>query len=252
MPRKKTKKGYHGTSTATLDDILENGIRPRSVTGKSNWDKFKSRDDMVYLTTAYPLYFAFNAMASPEAEKCVVIEVDINKLEKKKIYPDEDFLAQVIAEVQGETLERVHPVIRMNLEKYRNAWRESLKNMGSVCHKGHIQVEAITRYAVVDVKHQAQLVHSCLDPTITYMNYQIMGSYYEGIVAWIMGDIAELPHVERARNDLKAGKFMERKDPKNAIKGFVKNCEERIEAWSKWPRTGIEVVDMSKLAVSKS
>jgi hypothetical protein len=50
---------YHGTSARRLTTILKDGIRPRLKTA-SNWEKMPSRPDMVYLTVAYPLYFAMN------------------------------------------------------------------------------------------------------------------------------------------------------------------------------------------------
>ena len=54
-------KLYHGTSSRFLDRILKHGIKPRGK-GTSQWDKFPSRPDLVYLTTAYPFYFAIQAI----------------------------------------------------------------------------------------------------------------------------------------------------------------------------------------------
>ena len=52
-------KLYHGCSVENLRSILLNGLRPRGYT-KSNWRKTPSRSDMVYLTAAYPFYFALS------------------------------------------------------------------------------------------------------------------------------------------------------------------------------------------------
>ncbi len=50
-------KLYHGCSVEHLRSILLNGLSPRADK-KSNWKKAPSRSDMVYLTAAYPFYFA--------------------------------------------------------------------------------------------------------------------------------------------------------------------------------------------------
>jgi hypothetical protein len=50
-------KLYHGCSANDLLSIMTNGLCPRSDK-KSNWKKNPSRPDMVYLTVAYPFYFA--------------------------------------------------------------------------------------------------------------------------------------------------------------------------------------------------
>lgn len=50
---------YHGTSSKYLPSILREGIKPRKLTRQSNWKTtIESRNDMVYLTNAYALYFA--------------------------------------------------------------------------------------------------------------------------------------------------------------------------------------------------
>ena len=64
---------YHGTSFKNLDSILNNGIDPRSD-GKSNWEEYESRDDMVYLTLAYPFYYA--ACVAKNDDPLVVFEIE--------------------------------------------------------------------------------------------------------------------------------------------------------------------------------
>jgi hypothetical protein len=52
-------KLYHGCSFENLRSIMTTGLHPR-LEKKSNWKKAPSRPDMVYLTVAYPFYFALS------------------------------------------------------------------------------------------------------------------------------------------------------------------------------------------------
>ena len=67
-------KLYHGTTTKHLDKILKQGITPRHDR-PSNWDKHPSREDMVYLTNAYAIYFAQVCCDWEAGESPVVLEV---------------------------------------------------------------------------------------------------------------------------------------------------------------------------------
>ena len=84
-------KIYHGTSSANVDKILLNGITPRGDT-ESHWDRYPSRNDLVYLSTAYPFYFA--CVAAQVDEISAVFEVDTDLLDTEWMLPDEDFIAQ--------------------------------------------------------------------------------------------------------------------------------------------------------------
>ena len=68
---------YHGTSTAALGGILRGGIHARGKR-KTEWDRdgFPSKDFLVYLTTAYPLFFAQNAAQNRHGSWPMVVEVD--------------------------------------------------------------------------------------------------------------------------------------------------------------------------------
>lgn len=99
---------YHGTSTKHLPRILKEGLLPRSKSkNKGNWEgEIQSKPNLVYLTTAYPVYFAMCAASEPldqlgesplhvaivkKPQDLVVLKVEV---EDSDLYPDEDFIAR--------------------------------------------------------------------------------------------------------------------------------------------------------------
>ena len=176
---------YHGTTTKHLASILRSGLRPRGRR-KGNWERFHSRSDMVYLTTAYAPFFAINSL--DEGEKGVIVEIDTTLLDPSSLYPDEDFIAQALAHQMQLPLEYLHKRVRRTLRNYRHHTADSLQALGNAAHKGDIPVKAITRYAEIDGKLQSSLFWIALDPCISLLNYRFMGQKYRSIIAWIMGD----------------------------------------------------------------
>jgi hypothetical protein len=250
-------KLYHGTSARYIDAILKNGILTRDVMGtKSNWDKFQSRTDMIYLSTAYPLYFAVSAMAEGELD-AVIFEVDSRKLDSGKFFPDEDFVAQAISQRDKKPIEDIHEDIKKNLENYRHTWRRSVAGLGNCAYQGAIPVEAITRYAKFETQKRGELFFSMIDPTISIINFQILGAYYGNFVKWVMGDRKILPHYVQASNQLKmfamAAKTTEQIGRGVTLNGFdpVEHSKKCMKFWKKESkdRTGIEVVDLRKKGV---
>jgi hypothetical protein len=231
-------KLYHGTSAKYLATILKEGIRSRRETGNSNWDKFKSRPDLVYLTTAYPLYFAANATETKDGESALILEVDSERLWKPGFFPDEDFIAQVIAQREGRSLEIVQAEVTRDLEGYRHHWPASLKGMGTCSYLGPISIEAVTKYAVIDLKKRPELWLSMMDPLITIMNYKFRGEHYENFVKWVMGYRKRLP-----QHDEMNGFYKGAKQTKSADLTMYENT---LRFWKKESadRTGFEVVDL--------
>jgi hypothetical protein len=124
---------------------------------------------LVYLTTAYPLYFGLNAMAGSrldgdEAERVLVVEVAADELPEELFLPDEDFVAQGLAHVRGCGIEEIHEDIRDKLENYRDLATASATNMGNVAYRGTVLPHAITRYCLLDPTKQARLAwaHSAM------------------------------------------------------------------------------------------
>jgi hypothetical protein len=184
-------KLYHGTSFNLAGKIFKQGICPRG-NRQGNWDEtYPSLGDRVYLSTAYPFYFAVQAVFGNE--ECFVLEIDPMKLDHRLMYPDEDFIAQAYNNVAN------HTTYRDDLETYRNAWQLSIQHLGNCCYKGTVPKRAITRSCRVDFSKRKDLLLSIMDPTISIMNYKFCEHKYRGMVAWFFGDEALLPQVEQAK-----------------------------------------------------
>ena len=235
----------HGTTGDNLERILKEGIKPRKMTGKSNWEKFPSKNSMVYLTTAYPFYFSMSAVSAGGSENdLAVIEVDRKMLDETKFYPDEDFMAQVIAPVTQEPLEAVHKRIVKNLHEFRHMWKRSLSSMGTMAYSGHIPPEAIKRCARVDTRKRGTL-RIAVDPTISVINYTLMGAGYERFTLWLLGYDEELPALLEARNYIELAKAQQASNPVGAADN-LRMFERNLETWTAEAksREGIEIIDM--------
>lgn len=96
---------FHGSSTVHKDSILKNGLLPRKDTKNSNWSQHhhglvESKPELVYLTDAYPVYFAYAAVLASGGDLLIVkVEVDENDL-----YPDEDFMSMIFQKQYGSQL----------------------------------------------------------------------------------------------------------------------------------------------------
>lgn len=63
---------YHGTNSVYLNDILENGIKPRELTGNHNWkesEKTHSNEKLVYLTNKWHYKYAYISLNKMLEEK---------------------------------------------------------------------------------------------------------------------------------------------------------------------------------------
>lgn len=178
-------KLYHGTSGKHLESILKKGIQPRGRR-KGNWKEFPSRKDMVYLTNAYAPFFAIQGTKGKQ--KALILELDCGKINEENLYPDEDFIAQAIAQQKGCGIEDVHDEVRENLESYQHHAMLSLEHLGNCSHKGKIPNLAVSRYCLVDCSKRTDLSIMSLDPSISLMNYRFCGEKYRSVISWLFGD----------------------------------------------------------------
>jgi len=215
-------KLWHGTSSRFLDLILEHGLLPKAAleeygieSGEQHWKEFPSRDECVYLTDTYPLYFAASRSEYPEKMLIIETEVDEGLLE-----PDEDFIVQGLNQTNkletqtiwllknwqgvadedlpsGEdlTFEFCHSIIRDSISLFwGDLADDSIKGLGTVAHLGPIHETEITRYALIDMKEQAGITAISLDPSISVWNKLLLGQRYSETVRWIFGDRETIPH----------------------------------------------------------
>lgn len=177
---------------------------------KGNWKhSILSRRDAVYLTNAYALYFAVNAQRNKD-ERLAIVEIDTAGLNPWLLVPDEDAIEQLNRGKDGldGSLEQRTKHYRKELPRYvgHSQWEASLKALGNCAYMGHIAANAITRVAYIDVKQAPMLILAGMDPSITLMNYLIIGKKYRGLTKWIFGDqLEEDSPVERINlNELQA------------------------------------------------
>lgn len=189
---------YHGTNAKFLPKIIKRGIWPRMISARSNWPSFQSRPDMVYLSRAYPMYYAISACGE-SAPKIAIIEVEIDMLQHERLFPDEDVIAQSVAKEFEVPVSVVHFDARDNLEDYQDKWKESILLMGNCCHQGVIPPFSFTRYATWDFEGWHKAVLLSIDPAISILNYQFRGEWYRKFVAWIFGDEKWLPHCDEVK-----------------------------------------------------
>ncbi|MFB3921258.1 MAG: hypothetical protein ACE145_06015 [Terriglobia bacterium] len=149
---------YHGTSAIAAQRILKEGIRPRRDELKGIWpDNLKERAGCTYLSDCLaPLYAlaAGNELKNEDWNKLALIEVDIEKLDQDKLWPDEHLdiwgdydCAKRIVETRPEDL----------LSTIKDFWPLSLEKHGKVSYWGTISVEAIPRILLLDLSKNLRL-----------------------------------------------------------------------------------------------
>jgi hypothetical protein len=164
---------YHGTSIRNLESILKNGLTPRGRR-KSLWKDHPSAPDRVYLTNAYAVYFA--NVAAQKGEKGVILKVEVDV---DNLVADEDALAQTkIADadaLNAMSIKAKTAYWRKNAPKYPQLAQYSLDALGNAAHMGVIPPDQILKTVVYDVTPELVFGH---DPTISVMNYRLLGPAY--------------------------------------------------------------------------
>lgn len=192
---------YHGTSAMVAAKAIKEGLRPRSAGGKSNWKRtVESNPDAIYLTDAYPLYFALNC----DCDTPTVLQIDVSKLNTNFLVPDEDVLEQAGRghdDVKGGMKQRTR-WYRKRLKNYMatDAWLKSLQAMGTCGSLAPIPPEAISRVAFVDYDKAPTLCMQGMDASISLANYRFCGPQYRNLTNRIFG----LPTEHDPLNDIEA------------------------------------------------
>jgi hypothetical protein len=134
--------------------------------------------------------------AAEQNSRWLVLEVDTDLLDSFRLRPDEDWIAWCLnVTCPDDSLEKrqrsAHHLLQHNLA-VRHLWGESLLAQGTCGHAGMISAKAIRRYATLDptTKEQVGLMLKALDPSITVLNYRLMGEFYRTLTAWFFGDVA--------------------------------------------------------------
>jgi hypothetical protein len=187
-------KLYHGTNAKHLNAILKDGLKPRGKKAKGNWrHTMSSCPDAIYLTDAYAVYFAWTA--TRDGDDMLIIEIDTDRLDFFNLVPDEDFLEQASRKSGPAPLDKSMKYrtswYRRRLMEFSENWINSIKHLGTCAYMRSIPPEAITRYAIIPGDRTSELVMAGMDPSISLMNYHIMGEKYRNWVRWAFGDPLE-------------------------------------------------------------
>jgi hypothetical protein len=181
-------KLYHGTNELAVRAVLEGGIQPRGSRA-GTWHG-SSLADRVYLTTAYAPYFALWACMAPDfsmeklrrgerqlRERLVVLEIDLARLDRGLLGPDEHFISETI-NAQKTEWRRVY---------MRTNWRESLAGLGTYAHFGVVPREAIARVAFFDYGSNPDILH-LLPAEVSLDDHAVNGRFYQNLTRWFFED----------------------------------------------------------------
>ena len=242
-------KLYHGTTSAILARIKQEGILPRAkAKGKQNWKHtVPSNKDAVYLTTAYPWHFA---AAATNNEPGLILEIDQNRLLPWLLCPDEDFMEQGSRGVDRDAAHPEFAPTEWSMKKRTMHYRriakfnapladESLKHMGTCAYYGAIPFSAVTRYVLIDwEKLPFEMRLRAVDSMVSIMNYRILQKRHEAFCRWFFGDPVTAPEL--------TGNDMWQASP--ALDPVLKHYEKQNAAFSKImvKRDGLTVISTTQ------
>lgn len=189
---------YHGTTGVVALAALKEGLKPRSVTGSSNWEHCPSNPECVYITDVYGTYFANCASGKGEIDLLGVVEINTDLLDAKRLLPDEDYLEQATRKDPDSKIPDDWPIeqrtahFRKLMVFNQQLFDHSVRGLGTAAHRGVIPPRAISRVSVVDITKNKHIALVLGDPTITCINHKLLSYRYKMATRWWMGDKVSL------------------------------------------------------------
>jgi len=170
---------YHGTSSKRLAEILRDGILPRSETRPGNFKGvIESRKGFVYLSDAFPIFYASNAASTDQSDNMLVLQVSVPV---RSLYPDEDFIGQVLHQEairRGESPELLEVTEGVSLMLYKHAAKASLDHMGSVAVR-KVKPEQIIGYRELPSKDTFAWARLGGDQSVNIWARRLVGSMFK-------------------------------------------------------------------------
>jgi hypothetical protein len=168
---------YHGTSSEHLEAIRKTGLQPRRITKRrSNWKgSIESKRDFVYLTDAYPVYYAMNPALGERGKQPDILIFKL-EVDESQLYPDEDFIAWEMAR-NDEGLSVRDLIAEIDPADFQHHWRESLERNGIACTRS-VSVEKILEHKIIPANYHRLLYSIGGDAMPTPLNYLVMGDHY--------------------------------------------------------------------------
>jgi hypothetical protein len=243
-------KLYHGTTEKIGRLALKEGLRPRVLTGKSNWKHtVESHPSLIYMTSVYAPYYALQAAEDLGKGKIAIVEVDTNLLDVSNFMPDEDFVEQATrlskkrnAGIKGNTPDNRLKYIRDHLDDFADLWQQSIQFLGTCAYRGTIPKEAITRVAVVHIAKCKVMCFEAGEPVISIMNYNVCAPEFRMLTKWFMGEPVTLEEWLQSQSP-NALNFLPETERESARKKIAKALANQ---------KGIQVIRQSPAAVSPS
>ena len=220
-------KIYHGTTEAIGRKARTEGLRPRKLTGKSNWKHIvESNPSLIYLTTAYAPYYALQTVN--KGEKIAIIEIETDVLDESKFRPDEDFIEQATsldkkntAGIKGKTVNQRTKYIRNHIDEFSGVWKQSIQHLGNCGYKCIITSKSITKVAVVDISKCLPMCSEVLEAVITLANHSVCGPQYRMMTRWFMGEPVTVDEWFKTQS-VNPLDYLESEEKASAIKKFSK------------------------------
>ncbi|MCH6206289.1 hypothetical protein L3V16_20920 [Brucella ciceri] len=196
----------HGTSSVHLESILVEGLKPRGSKA-SNWQA-ASHADLVYLSQAYALHYAGNAV-DKKGGNIVLVEIDTDLLpETRSMLADEDAILSALSMGIIERpdfanydpdlpLHDIAELITADLEKFAEVGADaewSLSVIGNCTHHGTVPPEAITR--IVSYSAEANWWMGFHDPVIGIPNFRYLGGEFIKTQLCLLGRRDEAEAIE--------------------------------------------------------
>lgn len=180
---------YHGTIESKAKRALNVGLKPKRKKG-TKWD-VRGHDELLYLTTCYPGFFAFESTKTQKG-RWGFVEIDFTKVNKLRLAPNEAFIVQAYPEIFerfGIANEQDRKAFVVSaLPQFAKHWRDSLQYMGTIYHKGPISPVAIKRVALFDPSSNPEMGLLVGDLMISVPTHHMLAPRYELLVKWIFGD----------------------------------------------------------------
>ena len=220
-------KIYHGTTATIGRRAMKEGLRPRNLTGKSNWKHIvESNPSLIYLTTTYAPYYALQTVN--KGENIAIIGIDTDLLDESKFRPDEDFIEQVTgidktnkAGIKGKTVKQRTKYIRNHLDEFSDFWKPSIEHLGNCGFKGNISQKAISKISVVDISKCQAMCGEALEAVITLANYSVCGKQYRMLTRWFIGELVTADEWFRTQS-VNPLDYLPESAKKSALKKFSK------------------------------
>lgn len=222
-------KLYHGTTAKIGRLALTEGLRPRVLTGKSNWKHFvESHPHLVYLSVCYGPYYALQTAKDLGKGKIAIVEVETDLLDEWNFRPDEDFVEQVTrlsksnsAGIPGKSIDERTEYIRDHLGEFSDWWKRSVEFLGTCAYTGVIPPKAITRVAVVQTSKCKVMCFEANEPVISITNFRICGPQFRLLTKWFMGEPVTVEEWFQAQS-VNALSLLSEKEKNSEIKKFSK------------------------------